>query len=265
MPDSRRPLLDFMVVGAQKCGTVALHRFLSRHPEIGMSSPKEVHLFDAPEYSCAWTPAQIDERYRPRFAHCTGARIRGESTPIYLFFPDIAQELHRYNPGLKLIVLLRDPVERAISHYYWERNRAVEYFPLWRALLSEPLRLRRSRDARAPGSAMRVASYRTRGLYSLQLRNLYRFFDPERVLIVGNRDLWERHDAALCRVFAFLGVSEAVRIAPGTYNEGRRGDRRHRAVSWLLRLSYRRERARLRALSPVAARCAARGGSGSGA
>ncbi len=266
MSEPRRPLLDFMVIGAQKCGTVALHRFLSRHPEIGMSVPKEVHLFDAPGYSRAWTPAQIDERYRPHFEHCAGASIRGESTPLYLFFPDIAPELHRYNPELKLIVLLRDPVERAISHYYWERRtREVEHRPLWRALLSEPRRLRRCHDPRAPDSAMRVASYRTRGLYSLQLRNLYRFFDPERVLIVGNRELRECHDAVLRRAFAFLGVSEEVRIAPGVHNQGRRGARRHRVVSWLLRLSYRREHARLRALSPAAARCTAQRGTGPGA
>ena len=58
MPESHRPLLDFMVIGTQKGGTKALHRFLGQHPEIGVSSRKEVHLFDAPEYSEAWTPEQ---------------------------------------------------------------------------------------------------------------------------------------------------------------------------------------------------------------
>ena len=249
MPDPYRPLLDFMIIGAQKCGTGALHRFLSQHPEIGMSSPKELHLFDAPDYSRAWTPAQIDARYRSFFAHCAGARIRGEATPIYLFFPEIARELARYNPELKLIVLLRDPVERAISHYYMEKNRDAEHRPLWSALLGEGSRLRRDRDARAPASAMRVCSYRTRGLYSLQLRNLYRSFARYRVLIVANRDLRRRHDETLQRIFAFLGVSQEIRIAPGVYNEGRRGGRKHRTLSWLLRLSYLREYARMRALS----------------
>ena len=79
MPDTYRPKLGFMIVGAQKCGTVALHRFLSRHPEIGMSSRKEVHLFDAPEYSNDWTPEQIDERYLPHFAQRAGARNPGRS------------------------------------------------------------------------------------------------------------------------------------------------------------------------------------------
>lgn len=239
-----------MVVGVQKGGTKALYQFLRQHPEIGMSSRKEVHLFDAPDYSPDWTPEQIDERYRPFFEHCSDARIRGEATPIYLFFPEIARELARYNPELKLIVLLRDPVERAISHYYMEWNRDWERRPLWQALLLEPFRLRRCEDPRAHRSAKRVGSYRARGLYSLQLRNLYRFFDRDRALVLRSRDLRDDHDDTLRRVFAFLDVSEEITIPPGAYNEGERGGRRHRFVSWLLRLSYLRDRARMRALLP---------------
>ena len=253
MSDTYRPKLGFMIVGAQKCGTTALAHFLSQHPEIGMASPKEVHLFDSPKYSTDWTPEQIDERYQPFFCHCAGETIRGEATPIYMFLPGIARELKRYNPDLKLVVLLHDPVERAISHYYMEKNRDKEHRPLWLALLSEPARLRRCRDARAHGSAMRVWSYRRRGLYSLQLGNLYRFFDQDRVLIIRARDLLERHDAVLRRVFAFLGVSEHVRIAPEIVFKGDRGGRRHRGVSWLLRLSYLAEFVRLRALLRVRA------------
>ena len=237
-----------MIVGAQKGGTNALYRFLREHPEIGMSSRKEVHLFDAPEYSRAWTPEQIDLRYRPFFAHCEGARVRGEGTPIYLYFSEIAGELARYNPALKLIVLLRDPVERAISHYYMEKSRDAERLPLGLALLCEPFRLRRCRDPRTRGSAMRFASYRSRGLYSRQLRNLYRHFDPDRVLVLRTSELQECHDAVLRRVFRFLDVDDGVRIAPRDFSKQRRGGRKHRVVSRLLRLSYLRESARLCAL-----------------
>ena len=251
MSDVYRPQLGFMIVGAQKCGTTALAHFLSQHPEIGMASPKEVHLFDSPKYSNDWTPKQIDERYRPFFDHCAGATVRGEATPIYMFLPGIPRELKRYSPDLKLIVLLHDPVERAVSHYYMEKNRGKERRPLWLALLSEPVRLRRCKDARAPGSAMRVCSYRQRGLYSIQLRNLYRCFDRDRVLIVRTRDLRTHHHVVLGRVFAFLGVCEHVRIEPEIVFRGDRGGRRHRTVSWLLRLSYLVEFARLRTLPRV--------------
>ena len=243
-----------MIVGAQKCGTTALAHFLSQHPEIGMASPKEVHLFDAPNYSPGWTPAQIDKRYVTNFAHCDGARIMGEATPSYMFVPEIGRDLERYNPDLKLIVLLRDPVERAISHYYMETGRGRERRPLWLALLREPFRLRRCRNGRVRGSETQRCSYRTRGLYSLQLRNLYRYFDPERVLVLDSRDLSERHDEVLRRVFAFLGVSENVRIAPEIVFKGERDGRTHRAVSWMLRLTYLVEFVRLRALLRVRAR-----------
>ena len=213
-----------------------------------------MHLFDSPNYSSDWTPEQIDERYGSRFAHCSGVRILGEATPSYMFVPEIGRDLQRYNPDLKLIVLLRDPVERAVSHYYMEKGRGRERRPLWFALLREPFRLRRCRNGRVKGSVTQRCSYRTRGLYSLQLRNLYRLFDRDQVLVVGSRELLERHDEVLRRVFAFLGVSEHVRIAPEVVFQGERGDRRHRVVSWLLRLSFLAEVVRLRSLLGARAR-----------
>ena len=248
LPASYQPRLGFMIVGGQKCGTTALARFLSQHPEIGMASPKEVHLFDAPNYSPDWTPEQIDKRYGSNFAHCSGARLMGEATPSYMFVPEIVRDLKRYNPDLKLIVLLRDPVERAISHYYMETSRERERRPLWLALLREPFRLHRCRNGRVRGSETQRCSYRTRGLYSLQLRNLYRYFEREQVLIVRSRELSERHNKVLGRVFAFLGVSRNVQIKPETVFKGERGGRKHRIVSWVLRLTYLAEFVRLRAL-----------------
>ena len=248
-----RPRIDLMIVGAQKCGTSALAQFLAAHPQIDMSSRKEVHLFDAPDYCGTWTAAEIDERYRPHFAHCgfserKAGSLLGEATPIYLFFPDIAAELKRYSPALRLIVLLRDPVARAISHYYMEKGRGGEQRPLWLALLLEPFRLRRPPGPRHPESAARLHSYRTRGLYARQLRNLFRSFARDRVLILRHEDLLEHHDTVLRRVFGFLGVSTDARIPAEVVFEGQRGLRRHLLVSWVLRLSYLAERVRLRAV-----------------
>ena len=92
-----RPLVDFMIVGAQKCATTALWQFLGEHPDVGMSRPKEVHVFDAASYDPAWTCREVDVRYAKALAHCPGARIRGEATPAYLYLPDIAARLRRYN------------------------------------------------------------------------------------------------------------------------------------------------------------------------
>ena len=241
------PRLGFVIVGAQKCGTSALAHFLSQHPEICMASPTEAHIFDAPDYVPGTPTAEVDRRHEASFAHGAGARIWGEATPIYMFLPGIAGELSRYNPHLKLIVLLRDPVERAISNYHMERDRGVESLPLWLALLAEPVRRWRCRDARPYDSALRTHSYRGRGLYSKQLRNLFRYFPREQILVLFTRDLLDAHDAVLRRVCAFLGVPD-IGVTQTMVREGNYRAKKHRLVSAILRLSFLAESRRLRAM-----------------
>ena len=244
-----RPKLDFVVVGAQKCGTTALWEFLRAHPEVCMSSPKEVQLFSGPDYSSEWSPEEIDKRYARWFSHCSNEKVRGEVTPVYLFFPEVASELKRYNPNLKLIVLLRNSTERAISNYYMERARGREKAPLWLALLAEPWRLRRCASPREWGSVTRVCSYRSRGLYSLQLRNLLLHFPRRQVLVVRSRDLLRDQPAVLRQVFEFLGVANDLGMPRQIVHSGEQhGKRRHPVLSWLLRLSYWAERRRARGL-----------------
>ena len=244
------PLVDFMIVGAQKCGTTALAHFLSQHPQAGMSSQKEPHVFDAPEYSKEWSRQDIDHRYRRYFAHCPEASVRGEATPIYMYMPGVAAELKRYNAKLKLIVMLRDPVQRALSAYAMQRTRNRERLPFWLALLAEPIRLLLDKDPRRDRSAAREHSYRQRGLYSVQLRSLYEHFDADHVLIVHAEDLRTHHDATLRRVHGFLGLEADVPIQreevfasdiPPT----------SRLCRWLLRLTYMAEFARLRRMFGV--------------
>ena len=240
-------LVDFVIAGAQKSGTSALAHFLAQHPAIAMAS-REGHVFDSPDYSPAWTPEEIDARYARRIERRPATAVCGESTPIYLFLPDVAAQLHRYSPSLKVIVILRDPVERALSHYAMERARGNEHRPLWFALLAERWRLRLCADPKGPESAARRHSYRSRGLYSSQLRNLFAVFPPRQVLVLRSDDLLRRHDETLENVFAFLGVSVSVRIPPEAVFKGPDLGGTHAVVRRLLRLSYVAESRRLRAI-----------------
>ena len=244
-----RPMIDFMILGAQKCGTTALWAYLRAHPEVSMSTPKEVHLFSSPAYRKTWSPKEIDRRSRRWFRPGAETRVRGEATPMYLFLPDVAPELKRYNPDLKLIVLVRDPVERTISHYYMQLARGREKASIWLAMLAEPWRLRRCGDLRGGDSAFRIHSYRTRSLYSLQLRNLYRHFSHDRVLVISSHHLQTDHRAVLRQVFSFLGVSDDFTVPEHTAMSGDLyGRRNHPILSAVLRLSFLAERWRGRGL-----------------
>ena len=100
-----------------------------------MADPKEAHLFDSEDYSSDWTLDDINARYAEFFDKGAEVDIRGEATPIYLYFQEIAAEVNRYNPALKVIVQLRDPVERAVSPVYMENGRGGESLPFWSVLL----------------------------------------------------------------------------------------------------------------------------------
>ena len=210
--------LDFMIVGAQKSGTTALAEFLADHPAIEIAANKEAHLFDDRYFDEKWTTQEINERYAPLFTEnqeFTESEdvLRGEATPVYLYLPEIAQRLHRYNPDLKLIVLLRNPVERAYSQYCMESARGNERLPFWLALLLEPVRLFLDRNSMEDESSVRRHSYRDRGYYALQLRNLMQVFASSQLLILRTEDLRLNHEATMRRIFDFLGVSP-ITIVP---------------------------------------------------
>ena len=248
-PVSRRPAVDFMIVGVQKGGTTALGQFLGQHPAIGMAVPKEVHLFDAEDYAADTPVADLDAHYRRSFTHCPAAQICGEATPTYLFFPEIAPALKRYNPALKLIVLLRDPVQRALSAHRMQRTRGRERLPFGLALLAEPWRLLRDRHPRGRRSATREHAYRRRGLYAAQLDNLYAAFEPAQVLVLRSEDLLRHHEAVLHRVFRFLGVAPPATVPPpAIVFPTEHQDSRPRLACALLRLSYASANRRLRRL-----------------
>lgn len=106
-----------------------------------------------------------------------------------------------------MIVLLRDPVERAISHYLMEAERGNEGLSPLMAMLREPQRLADGRGDRCENSSWRLHSYQDRGHYRRQLLNLYRSFPRDQVLVLRSETLWNRHAESLRRVHAFLGVA----------------------------------------------------------
>lgn len=219
------PAIRFVLGGVQKGGTSALAAYLARHPAIALPDRragdgppppgwhpawvKEAHVFDAPDFDDGWDAAAVEARFARRFQqwHAPG-RLHGDATPATVFLPGVVARVARYNPAMRWVLVLRDPVARAISHYHMERGRGAERLPLWAALLAEPWRLRKG-PLRA-ATAWRRHSYVARSRYRRQLAALYAHFPREQVLVLASDALAQQPAATVRRVLAFLGVDAAL-------------------------------------------------------
>lgn len=231
--------VDFLIVGAQKSGTTALAHFLSKHPEICMAPAKEVHFFDDPGLQDSdWAGHEIAERYREHFGNFSGQRRVGEASPTYMFLPGVPERIRHYNPAMKLIAILREPAERAVSHYEHSRRLGHERLPFLAALILEPLRLFRDRRDLGEGSSLRRHSYARRGQYAFQLKTLQSLFPAERLLFLRTEELANQHRETLLRVCAFLDLEPPSSLPdPETIHSFKR---RHSVPAWSRRWIARR-------------------------
>ena len=235
-------MIDFAIVGAQKSGTTALAHFLDQHPAIAMTRPKEAHIFDAEDYD----PETVAIKYARFFEHASEDQLKGDATPIYIFWQDVLKALFEYNSGLKVIILLRDPVDRAISHYEMEKGRGHEQLPLWLALLAESNRLKYDPIPKAEQSSTRNHSYRARGYYSRQLEDVYRIFPDDQVLIIPMDSLLQQHNQTIARIFSFLGVAPDIKIPHEMIFSSGESVNSYPFSRLMLKLSYLIEYRRLR-------------------
>ena len=208
--------VDLLVAGVQKGGTTALHEYLSEHPQLGLPAEKELHFFDdeAQDWSAPDTAG-----YHARFAGLEDRSLWGEATPIYVYWPRSLERIARYRPDMRLILLFRDPVERAWSHWRMERARGFDDAPFGWAIRDGRARVD---DPAAPGHH-RVYSYVERGFYAGQLARAHALFGRERVLSLRSEDLDAEPGLVLGRVCAFLGVDAPALVEPRRANVGAAG------------------------------------------
>jgi hypothetical protein len=219
-------LPDVVIAGAQKSGTTTLHTWLRDHPAMFMSSPKELHFFDLhPERGADW--------YREQFAGAGDEQLAGESTPEYLYLPEARARMSATLPDARLVLLLRDPVPRAYSHYHHMVSRGRETLPFGEALRAEAARL-------AEGDVMdRINfSYLDRGRYVTQLEQVLTTYPRDRVHVELFEDLRDHPRATFRRVAGFLGIdADAVPPAVGSrtnrYKSSRLRRLRRRLPKWV--------------------------------
>lgn len=205
---SLRGLPDFMIIGTQRGGTTSLYNYLIRHPDIAAASRKEVHYFDANLHQgIRWYKAHF-----PASLPTSRRRLTGEGTPYYLFHPRIPQTVHQLLPDIKLIAMLRNPVDRAYSHYQHEVRHGRESLTFEEAITAEPSRLqgeedRMMADASYASSAHRRHSYLARGIYVDQVSRWLQLFGSRQLLVVRSEDFYADPGTVTNNVLSFLALS----------------------------------------------------------
>lgn len=212
---------DYIIAGAGKCGTTSMQAYLAAHPLVRAPLGKEVHYFDH-NYSRgeSWYRAHfpLARRWRPW--------LTGEATPYYLCHPGVPRRVAQAVPDVKIIVLLRDPVERAYSQYRMVRDEyRCECLTFEDALRAEERRLvgERERLAREPSYRSHshlFFSYKERGRYAEQLERWFTYFDRDRMLLVKSEDLFARPREVLAEAFAFLQLPAWRPESLPIYNRG---------------------------------------------
>lgn len=212
-----RMLPGFLVIGAQRAGTTSLYRSLSEHPAVLPAvRHKGVHYFDvAYPRGLRW--------YRGHFPLRSAARrvqrrvgspaMTGEASPYYMFHPAVPQRIAESLPDVRLLVLLRDPVERAYSAWKHEKSRGFETESFERAIDLEPQRLAGEAEKLLADPAYislphQHQAYLSRGCYSEQLRTLFEAVGRDRVLVLDFADYWSDPYAHFSRVLSFLGLPD---------------------------------------------------------
>lgn len=201
-------LPDFIIIGAQKAGTTFLYHLLSQHPYVEPATKKEVHYFDTGfDKGVDW--------YRSHFPGQTwreGRRVlTGEASPYYMYHPHAARRMAETVPDVRLIVLLRDPVERAYSDYQHKAREGRDKLDFQDAIETEEDRLRGERekmleDENYQSPEYRRFSYLSRGVYVDQLKDWHEFFDRQQLLVLESGELFEDPYKTFDRVQEFLGL-----------------------------------------------------------
>jgi hypothetical protein len=234
VPTSRaRPLPEFLIIGAQRCGTTSVYKYLAEHPLVVSASvaTKGVHFFDT-HYGngLGWYRAHFPTTVRRRWfqARHGADLVTGEASPYYLFHPQVPHRIARDLPGVKLIAILRDPVERAYSQWQHELSRGFEALDRFEdALDAEPARLageieamQKDPDYRSP--AHQHWSYMARGRYAEQLEGYRGLFPSDRLLVLRAEDLFAEPEATYARVESFLALPAHPPAAFERHNSHRR-------------------------------------------
>jgi hypothetical protein len=192
---------NFFIVGAPKCGTTALYKYLESHPQVFLSDPKEVNFFSKKEleeqslYYQDFKPKSENE-YLNLFKNVdTQHEIIGEASVSYLYYPEVAGRIHSFNPDSKIVILLRDPVARAWSHYLMDKRLGL--------VKKELMEIFKSGEAI---DKLNFQQYFLLGNYATQVEKYLDLFGKKNVKIFFTEELKSNRNNTIQKLYRFLGI-----------------------------------------------------------
>jgi hypothetical protein len=219
-------LPNFIIVGAQKAGTTSLYAYLREHPNVLPCAYKEVWYFDLNfDRGTDWYRRQFLEP-EPVTSSPDQSFAVGEATPYYLFHPWAAQRIAKTVPTTKIIVLLRNPIERAYSQYQHNVRKGRETLSFPEAIERErrlyPEEIERFRsDPNYEGEFHRHFAYTTRSCYAEQIEEYLRYFDRSQMLVMKSEDLFSDPATSYQQTLDFLGLPQIELGNAKALNTGR--------------------------------------------
>lgn len=200
--------VNFLIAGTQKGGTASMHKYLKQHPDVCVSDIKEIRFFVTNKY---FTKNQNIEQnylnYHTGFSPKSKHKVFGEATPKYMYDEEAVKRIAAYNPDMKFILLLRDPIERAYSHWNMFRDMGKEKDDFSTVIRIENLEIKD-----LVPKQNRKYSYIDRGFYSEQIKFLWKYFPKENICIIKSNDLQSKPLQTLNIVFDFLNISKFTDI-----------------------------------------------------
>jgi hypothetical protein len=212
----RRP--NFLILGAGKCGTTSLYKYLGQHPDVLFSEPREPTFFDM-EYEKG-----LEFYWNKYFVNWNGEKTVGEARPINLLLPFVAARIGESVPAARLICILRNPVDRAYSHWWMDRCHADEKLPFTEAIRANFENIHAGEyfageeGARRWKSVVSPVDLKTRsiriylecGYYAQQIKNYLVYFPASQIKLVLFEDLCRDTETVVRELWAFLGVGSSV-------------------------------------------------------
>ena len=194
--------VDFFIVGAPKAGTTSLYHYLSEHPQVEMSSQKEPDYFSDKaihEQGMYYAKNRVNtlDKYESLFVQKESV-VYGEASVSYLFYENVAEDIKKYNPNAKIIIMLRNPIERAFSHYLMDYRLG---------LISDSFENIIAKKSKHKNAHLFYHQYIEVSKYAKQIQRYLDFFEKENILFIDYEDFKKNVSKTVCQVYSFLNIS----------------------------------------------------------